>query len=233
MTVATTPPGRARPANLLLRAWRAAALPTSIAATLLSIAGCVAVGHADPRDWSQALAPAHGGSIMATVDTDDDRLLPPVALSPPGAWPRIEPIRRGSPNRPYVIDDERYVPTTQDVPMHETGIASWYGEPFHGRLTANGEVYDMHAMTAAHPTMPLPSYALVRHVASGREVLVRVNDRGPFIAGRVIDLSLAAAQRLGIDGIGRVEVIRLTHDDIRQGRWQNPAVRLAAADTLP
>jgi rare lipoprotein A len=116
--------------------------------------------------------------------------------------------------------------------MRETGVASWYGEPFHGRRTANGEVYDMHTMTAAHPTMPLPSYALVRHLANGREIIVRINDRGPFVGGRVIDLSLAAARRLGIEGIARVEVVRLTHDDIRHGRWRDPAVRLASADRV-
>jgi rare lipoprotein A len=170
---------------------------------------------------------------MPAIDADDDRLTAPLLVDAPGARPRVDPVPRGAPNLPYWIGDERYVPTAEDVPIRQTGIASWYGEPFHGRLTASGEVYDMRAMTAAHPTMPLPSYALVRHLASGREVIVRVNDRGPFVGGRVIDLSLAAARRLGIDGIGRVEVIRLTHDDIRHGRWLNPAVRLASADLAP
>jgi rare lipoprotein A len=232
MSAANPFPGRFRPASILSCAWRATTGPMSLAAILLSVAGCVAVGSTDPRPWSVFAGVPQDLALAALVDSDDDRLTAPLTVMPPGAWPRVEEIPRW-PNRPYVIGEERYVPTQQDVPMRETGIASWYGEPFHGRLTANGEVYDMHAMTAAHPTMPLPSYALVRHVASGREVLVRVNDRGPFVAGRVIDLSLAAAQRLGIDGISRVEVIRLTHDDIRNGRWHNPAVRLAAADTLP
>jgi rare lipoprotein A len=92
----------------------------------------------------------------------------------------------------------------------QTGIASWYGKPFHGRRTANGEVYNMHAMTAAHRTMPLPSHARVRNPANGREVIVRVNDRGPYKPARIIDLSQAAARRLGIDGIAPVQVERLT-----------------------
>jgi rare lipoprotein A len=153
---------------------------------------------------------------------------PPV----PDAVPRVEPIRQSAPNVPYEIKGESYEPAASDVPVVETGIASRYGKPFHGRRTANGEVYDMHAMTAAHRTMPLPSYAKVRNVANGREVVVRINDRGPFKRDRVIDLSLAAAKKLRIRGLGRVEVRRLTHDEIRSGAWKakpEPASRLAVA----
>jgi rare lipoprotein A len=98
----------------------------------------------------------------------------------------------------------------------QTGIASWYGKPFHGRRTANGEVFNMHAMTAAHRTMPLPSYARVRNPANGREIVVRVNDRGPYKPGRIIDLSYAAAKRLGIDGIAPVQVERLASTDAKR-----------------
>jgi rare lipoprotein A len=112
------------------------------------------------------------------------------------------------------------VPENRDVPMREVGIASWYGAPFHGRKASNGERYDMNAMTAAHPTMPLPSYARVKNLANGREVVVRVIDRGPFHKGRVIDLSRAAARKLRLNGLGMVEVERLTHDDIRTGAWR-------------
>jgi len=136
------------------------------------------------------------------------------------AVPRIEPIPSGAPNRPYAIRGELYVPENRDVPMREVGIASWYGVPFHGRRTSNGERYDMNAMTAAHPTMPLPSYARVKNLANGREVVVRVIDRGPFRKGRVIDLSRAAARKLRLNGLGMVEVERLTHDDIRTGAWR-------------
>src|SRR6185436_16301542 len=100
-------------------------------------------------------------------------------------------------------------------------------KPFHGRRTASGEVYDMNAMTAAHKTMPLPSYALVRNPANGREVVVKVNDRGPFAKGRVIDLSRAAARKLGISGVAQVLVRRLTHDEIKSGSWKLPVQQLA------
>ena len=139
----------------------------------------------------------------------------------PDAEPRLEPIRSGGANKPYEIDGRRYAPATADVPMRERGLASWYGRKFHGRMTANGERYDMYAMTAAHPTMPLPSYARVRNPANGREVIVRVNDRGPFHPGRVIDLSYTAALRLGLlRGVGIVTVERITNDDIRTGAWR-------------
>jgi rare lipoprotein A len=160
---------------------------------------------------------------------------PPAVAKPapakpvPDAVPRVERIPQGAPNVPYENRGETYEPEASDVPVVETGIASWYGHPFHGRRTANGERYDMNAMTAAHRTMPLPSYAKVRNLANGREVIVRVNDRGPFRDGRVIDLSRAAARKLGITGIARVEVRRLTHDEIRSGAWKAPAPTVAKA----
>ncbi len=146
---------------------------------------------------------------------------------PPDAVPRVSAIPQGAPNLPYEIKGELYEPLAEDVPVTETGIASWYGRPFHGRRTATGEVYDMHAMTAAHKTMPLPSYAVVRNPRNKREVVVRVNDRGPFKDGRIIDLSHAAARKLGISGIAQVQVRRLTHAEIRSGSWKLPAQRLA------
>lgn len=145
------------------------------------------------------------------------------AHPPEGAIPRVEKPRIGPPNVPYAIDGETYFPATGDLPWLEVGTASWYGHPFHGRRTSNGEVYDMHGMTAAHKTMPLPSYAQVTNRRNGRSVIVRVNDRGPFVDGRVIDLSHAAAQRLGITGLGQVEVRRLTNADILSQSWRQPA----------
>jgi rare lipoprotein A len=100
-------------------------------------------------------------------------------------------------NNPYVVFGRQYVPEREMRPFKQRGVASWYGRKFHGQKTASGEVYDMYAMTAAHPTLPIPSYARVTSVASGRAVIVRVNDRGPFLHGRVIDLSYAAAWKLG------------------------------------
>ena len=117
-----------------------------------------------------------------------------------------------------------YTPLAGDPPLVERGLASWYGRKFHGRPTASGEVYNMYAMTAAHKTMPLPSYARVRNPANGREVVLRVNDRGPFHPGRVIDLSYTAALKLGVlGGVAPVEVERITYDAIafRQGHWQD------------
>ena len=109
--------------------------------------------------------------------------------------------------KPYVIKGVRYVPRHQPG-YDRVGIASWYGDKFHGRLTANGEVYDMDRLTAAHPTLPLPSLVKVTNLTNGRQVVVRVNDRGPYAKGRLIDLSRAAAKYLGMHraGTGRVRV---------------------------
>jgi rare lipoprotein A len=155
----------------------------------------------------------------------------PPPLPPQDARPRVERLHSGPPNHAYEIKGERYEPADTDVPMVETGLASWYGHPFHGRRTATGEAYDMNAMTAAHKTMPLPSYALVRNPANGRQVVVKVNDRGPFVKGRIIDLSRAAARKLRIGGVAAVEVRRLTHDEIRSGAWKLPDQRVAKATT--
>lgn len=150
------------------------------------------------------------------------RVAPPSDLMQvPDAQPKVEALRLGGPNKPYTVLGRGYTPLTTDEEVREAGLASWYGGKFHGMPTASGEPYDMYAMTAAHPTMPIPSYARVRNPANGREVIVRINDRGPFTKGRVIDLSLAAAVRLGVShAVSPVEVERLTHDDIRSGRWR-------------
>ncbi|MCA6215228.1 septal ring lytic transglycosylase RlpA family protein [Ideonella sp. B7] len=152
------------------------------------------------------------------------------AVSGPDAVPRVDPIRVGGPNKPYTVLGRSYVPMTADLPLYEEGLASWYGTKFHGASTASGEPYNMNAMTAAHRTMPIPSYARVRNPANGREVIVRVNDRGPFVSGRVIDLSYAAAVKLGVqNGVAPVEVQRITHDEIRTGAWRTDAATALAA----
>ena len=133
---------------------------------------------------------------------------PPANLDQiPDAVPRWEPLHRFA-NRPYTVLGRDYVPATGLKPYRERGIASWYGRKFHGQKTSIGETYDMYAMSAAHPTLPLPSYARVTNLANGRSVVVRVNDRGPFLHDRIIDVSYAAAQKLGFVGQGsaRVEV---------------------------
>lgn len=162
-----------------------------------------------PRTEAVAANPAKDGPPL-------DRSVDPLQV--PDAEPRIEPIRLGGPNKPYEVAGQTYVPAAADVQLVERGLASWYGRLFHGRRTASGEVYNMNAMTAAHRTMPIPSYARVRNPANGREVIVRVNDRGPFAAGRVIDLSYAAAVKLGVqNGVAPVEIERITHEQIRAG----------------
>jgi rare lipoprotein A (peptidoglycan hydrolase) len=156
-----------------------------------------------------------------TPDKRSDRVPHAELLKVPDAQPRIEPLRAGGPNKPYTVLGRSYTPLTTDAEVRESGLASWYGGKFHGLPTASGERYDMYAMTAAHPTMPIPSYARVRNPANGREVIVRINDRGPFSPGRVIDLSLAAAVRLGVShAVSPVEVERLTHAAILSGNWQ-------------
>ena len=145
--------------------------------------------------------------------------VPPGLERTPNAVPRLEPIRVGGPNKPYEAAGQLVVPLTRDQPLREEGLASWYGTKYHGRATSSGETYDMFAMTAAHRTMPIPSYARVKNPANGREVVVRINDRGPFVFNRIIDLSYTAALKLGVlAGVAPVVVERITFDEIRQGR---------------
>ena len=165
------------------------------AALVLLVAAC---SSAPPRE----APPAKGGYYKD--DGPGDK--PPANLADiPDAQPKAEPLHRYA-NRPYVVFGRQYVPLAQAEGFRQRGIASWYGRRFHGQKTASGETYDMYAMTAAHPTLPIPSYVRVTHVASGRSVVVRVNDRGPFHASRIIDLSYAAANRLGFVQAGSAEV---------------------------
>ncbi len=129
--------------------------------------------------------------------------------------PRPEPRSPYGNHSPYEVLGVTYevLPTARDY--REIGIASWYGTKFHGRATSSGEPYDMYQLTAAHKTLPLPTYAEVRHLENGRSIIVRINDRGPFHPDRIIDLSWAAAVKLGIDqsGTGPVEVTTITFPD--------------------
>lgn len=138
---------------------------------------------------------------------DGPEIAPSAVLQVPDAVPRDEPPSTYG-NSPYKVFDVTYTPMRTAEGYRERGIASWYGKKFHGKATSSREPYDMHAMTAAHKTLPLPSYVRVRNLENGRAVIVRVNDRGPFLHNRVIDLSYAAAARLGIlgKGTGLVEV---------------------------
>jgi rare lipoprotein A len=128
--------------------------------------------------------------------------------------PATTPSERGNPSS-YVVFGKRYYVLDSADGFVQRGIASWYGTKFHGRPTSSGEVYNMHAMTAAHKTLPLPVYVHVKNLDNGRSAVVRVNDRGPFIPGRIIDLSYAAAKKLGVDGPGtaNVEISVLTEGE--------------------
>ncbi len=132
----------------------------------------------------------------------------------PDAVPRNEPYNERN-NRPYSVFGVNYRPLKTARGYRERGVASWYGKKFHGQRTANGETYDMYAMSAAHKTLPLPSYLRVRNLNNGKSVIVRVNDRGPFLENRIVDLSYAAAARLGIiaTGTGIVEIEALSGDE--------------------
>ncbi len=119
--------------------------------------------------------------------------------------PKTARSQQGNPSS-YVVFGKRYYVLDSAQGFKQRGVASWYGTKFHGRSTSSGEIYNMHAMTAAHKTLPIPVYVHVRNLDNGRSAVVRVNDRGPFIPGRIIDLSYAAAKKLGVDGPGTANV---------------------------
>lgn len=128
-----------------------------------------------------------GGHTTRVIDTPETREL--------DGW-----------QKPYEVDGRRYEPLRDHQGFQQRGIASWYGRKFHGRKTSNGEVYDMYAMSAAHKTLPMGVYVKVTHLGNGRHIIVRVNDRGPFVAGRIVDLSYGAAKQLGIVESGTAQV---------------------------
>src|SRR5258708_6136670 len=141
------------------------------------------------------------------ADDGPPESVPDSLASIPDAVPRDEPFHRFA-NRPYTVFGRTSVTGVNKEPRVERGIASWYGKKFHGQKTSSGETYDMFAMTAAHPTYPIPSYAKVTNLKNGKWGVVRINDRGPFHSNRVIDLSYAAAAKIGIPsaGSGMLEV---------------------------
>ena len=197
------PPIRTAPADFeCLSTWARLARHTVICAAAAWLAACTT--SPSERDGPPA-TPASPTSMSRVRDAE----------------PKVETLRSGGPNSPYHVLGRDYVPLTRDVAFRQKGLASWYGRKFHGRPTASGEPYDMYAMSAAHPTMPIPSYARVSNPANGRSVVVRINDRGPFHAGRVIDLSYAAAGKLDVlAGVAPVELERITFERIRDGSWR-------------
>jgi rare lipoprotein A len=149
-----------------------------------------------------ATQPGRGGYLEGDGPGADE---PANLDATPDAVPRAEPLHRYA-NRPYVALGQNYTPLTTPGDYKERGIASWYGKKFHGQRTSSGETYDMYGMTAAHPTLPIPSYARVTNLANNKSVVVRINDRGPFLHDRIMDLSYVAAHKLGIIGNGSSEV---------------------------
>jgi len=174
--------------------------------TTLLLAACSTplrqAGEQDSQATTEASKPASGGYLKGDGPGADA----PVNLDAvPDAVPRIEPLHRYA-NRPYSALGQKYMPLTHIGNYKQRGIASWYGKKFHGQRTSSGEVYDMYAMTAAHPTLPIPSYARVTNLTNQKSVVVRVNDRGPFLHDRIIDLSYTAAYKLDILTSGSAEV---------------------------
>ncbi len=190
----------------------------------LMLTGCASSPPHVEREPSVSKAPTKTTPTRGGYYQDDgpgDN--PPANLEQiPDAVPRIEALATGA-NRPYTVFGKQYVPDTREQPFRQRGVASWYGRKFHGQRTSNGEIYDMYAMTAAHPTLPIPSYARVTHLATGKSVIVRINDRGPFHSERIMDLSYVAAWKLGYVGKGsaEVEVERILPAEIQAGRFNN------------
>ena len=173
----------------------------AVIALALTLSGCGSFGN----KRSQPLEPAAPPTSTTSTNKSGGYYLDdgPGANAPANidaiadAVPRVETLHRGA-LRPYTVMGRNYVPMTAVGAYRARGVASWYGRRYHGKLTATGEPYDMYGMSAAHPTLPLPSYVRVTSVANGKSVVVRVNDRGPFIDSRLIDLSYTAAYRLGV-----------------------------------
>lgn len=180
------------------------ALALSACSTVPQLQTAPVVNHSagNPDQTSRKPVPGSGGYLDGDGPGDN----PPANIDAiPDAVPVVEPLNRYA-NRPYEALDKNYTPLTVPGSFKERGIASWYGKKFQGHATSSGEKYDMYAMTAAHPTLPIPSYARVTNVVTGKTVVVRINDRGPFLHNRVIDLSYTAAHKLGITGHGSSEV---------------------------
>lgn len=185
----------------------------SIQAILL--AAMIATGCATvPTSAPESSKPTFGKGGYYQDDGPDENP-PPNLEAIPDAIPKTEPPHRFA-NRPYEVFGAPYTPDTSDKPFKQQGLASWYGRKFHGKKTASGERYNMYGMTAAHRTLPIPSYVRVTNPKNGRSVIVRINDRGPFHPNRIIDLSYTAASKLGFikAGSSMVRVERVFADDL-------------------
>lgn len=167
-------------------------LPGVVLALLLGLGGCASQPEAPPDRPGAGPAP-----VSVPLLKDGTPEFRAGMLSIPDAVPRPEPITAAGNKTPYEVLGKTYRITPVPAGYRERGYGSWYGTKFHGQFTSNGEPYDVYTMTAAHKTLPIPCYVRVTNLENGRRIVVRVNDRGPFHEGRVLDLSYAAAYRLG------------------------------------
>ena len=202
----------------------------ALTASALLLAGCASDGHMRLSPFPAPKTPAarhanidprlpvmpSAGSGRGGYYLDDG----PGDNPPPGLYDLPDPIVKNEllsryGNKPYVVFGKTYTPMSGDTTFVQRGVASWYGKKFHGQRTSSGEPYDMYQLSAAHPTLPIPSYARVTSLETGKSVVVRVNDRGPFHSSRIIDVSYTAALKLGLLGKGshEVEVQRLLPED--------------------
>ena len=192
----------------------------SVAVLLLLLAACGATPvklHSHSHSHSVAVPHSyHDGAPPAPVDLNKI----------PEAVPKFEPLARYGNPPTYTVLGQKYGLLPSRAGYVERGVASWYGTKFHGKLTSNREPYDMYSFTAAHKTLPIPTYARVTNLANQKSIVVRINDRGPFVGDRIIDLSYVAALKLGMQqqGTAQVEVVTITPDEI------TPAVTLALND---
>ena len=163
------------------------------------------------------LPPAGSGRGGYYKDDGPGEQIPDGLLEIPDAEPKVEPYSKAA-SRPYNVFGKTYTPIVDERPFVQRGIGSWYGKKFHGQKTSSGELYDMYKMTAAHPVLPIPSYVRVTNLKTGTQVIVRINDRGPFHSTRIIDLSYTAALKLGYlsSGSGELEVERLLPAEIER-----------------
>lgn len=173
------------------------------AGVVVLTAGCSSTPSVTQKKTPTVASAAKSGGYYLDDGPDAN---PPANLNDvPDAVPRREPLHRFA-NRSYVALGNTYTPDTEIRSYQKEGVASWYGKRFHGNKTASGEAYDMYGMTAAHRTLPIPSYARVTSMSNGKSVVVRINDRGPFSKDRLIDLSYTAAHKLGYVGAGSTRV---------------------------
>lgn len=201
-------------------------------AMIVSMTGCGIFSKGPPPAIGPTGASAGTGGFYKD---DGPGLFAPSNLEEiPDAVPKMEPLLSG-PMRPYVVLGKGYAPMTRLEPYKDRGIATWYGRRYHGKPTSSGEAYDMYAMTAAHTLLPIPSYVRVTNLANKKSVVVRVNDRGPFIGNRLIDLSYTAAYKLGLAtaGSGMVEVEVIIPGSPEPGKTSGASPNIAPAAVQP